>query len=137
MNQRVGLGILLFSMVSFSQASGTKKVGEVPESTDSYRDPGFYNPTNSAATNSLNSSVLNFKGNRAPGLPETLKPEERPNFPNFKPGTNGTMILYGTDRNGKQFEKVVSRENFDKMRKEFEASEAKKAEATVPKDHSK
>jgi hypothetical protein len=118
------------ALVGQAGAQAPKQVGEVPEPPDSYRDPGFANTGSPSptGTNSLDPSILNFKGQRSPGLPQTLKPQEIPKFPTFRySGTNNVVLLY-TERNGQKFEKIVSRAEFDKMRAEFEAGEKKKSQ---------
>jgi hypothetical protein len=129
--------VLSFSALSQATAQGTKKVGEVPEAPDSYRDPGFSNPgpaaQSPAVTNAVDPSILNFKGQRSPGLPETLKPEERPNFPNFRfSGTN--QVVLSEERNGKKLERIVSRQEFELMKKEFEKKEKTRAEHEAKQD---
>ncbi len=117
----------LFLLAEPQVASGTKKLGEVEESADSYRDPGF---SNQGASQSRDPSILNFKGNRAPGLPEKLKEDEIPKFPNFRFAENGKVILYGVDRNGKRFEEEITRADFDQRRAAFEKSELEKSKKT-------
>ncbi len=127
--------LLSISVASFAmaQSGGVRKIGEVPESADSYRDPGFRSITMAQGSShgpeishSMDPAILNFKGQRSPGLPENLEAAERPNFPNFKFAENNQVILY-EERNGKKLERIVSRGEFEEMKSEFEKQQSEQA----------
>jgi len=115
---------LLLGVAVSAVAQSAKSLGEVPESPDSYRDPGTLGAASPATGRSLanDPSILQFKGNRSPGLPDTGALADEKSFPNFRFENSGRVILYGTDRNGKQFEREVSRAEFESLKESFEKS---------------